>query len=712
MLGSRRHCVNCHGTSFRRVKVNRTVQCESCDMVLEERCITDLTEYYATTQTEEVQCVVTADHMHNNIVDDIPSDPFCTAGFITAFRMLSPLREPVYAASARTMSGSLAEMERVIGDALFSGYVGYNGRAPGGATRTDEQTDPSERNKSGGEARHTVVAYFEIVELANRLGVDNETSNLAIRIFRHTANNTSLRNRNVEYLATAAFVAAAERRWLEYQEWKKVTRSQSPSGKDNNTDRCGDVSDGHGEHGGDDENGDNKPDWPIPPRQLTVEEISNAANLDATEVRRSLKVVNGALQKQRPENSSCITSHMPAFCEQLELADRTKRLAIGIAENALQKNICSRRNPVSISAAAIYLACQLDGVRKTQTEICRATSLTEVTLRKVYKELHREEEALVPEWFRQNSKMEADYEDRDITPAPAERTFARRAGQTCSGPASTSKEVNKVLWRAEDDEGGVAEEKGQDDTVQAAGTPPLPPPLPPGFVAMGLGKSGEKENATAATTVAASAGPSSNGEADLANGMMAMLQAPGMRALASAMSMMPQLMPTQLMPPPPLPPPLPPMSGDQNKSEQKRGGGEEDSMDVEAKSSQNVEREENEKREDVNGGQEVLDSGAKDMLAGMQSMMGLFQAMQAMQTFQSQGGPSGVGGGQVNPLAMMAMALAQAQNVTGALKGAPRVDAGAEKDKSEDNGTNEGGGNQENNGKTNGSGPEGQEKRK
>lgn len=682
-------------------------------MVLEERCITDLTEYYATTQTEEVQCVVTADHMHNNIVDDIPTDPFCTAGFITAFRMLSPLREPVYAASARTMSGSLAEMERVIGDALFSGYVGYNGRAPGGAARTDEQADPSERNKSGGEARHTVVAYFEIVELANRLGVDNETSNLAIRIFRHTANNTSLRNRNVEYLATAAFVAAAERRWLEYQEWKKVTGNKNPGKKCMDSDREGGEggeggeSSEHSEHGADVENGDDRGNWPIAPRQLTVEEISNAANLDASEIRRSLKVVNGALQKQRPESSSCITSHMPAFCEQLELADRTKRLAIGIAENALQKNICARRNPVSISAAAIYLACQLDGVRKTQTEICKATSLTEVTLRKVYKELNREEGELVPEWFRQNSKKEEDHEEGDRTGAQAERAFARPTVRSYSRPASTSKEATKVKRKPGGEEGGFAEDKAQDEADKGTVARLVPPPLPPGFVGMDVGKSEEGEHATAATTVAANAGANSGGEANVANGMMAMLQAPGMRALASAMSMMPQLMPMQLMPPPPLPPPLPPMVGDQEKSEQK-GGGEEESMDVDAKSSQNVEREDTERGKDVNGGQDALDSGARDMLAGMQSMMGLFQAMQAMQTLQSQAGASGVLGEQVNPFAMMAMAMAQAQNVSGALKGAQGGDAGADRGKQQSNGT-KGGEKQENGGKPSEGGPQGKE---
>lgn len=62
----------------------------------------------------------------------------------------------------------------------------------------------------------------------------------------------------------------------------------------------------------------------------------------------------------------------------------------------INKCFCTRRNPISISAAAIYLACQLEDKRKTQAEICKITGLTEVTLRKVYKELLENWHDLLP----------------------------------------------------------------------------------------------------------------------------------------------------------------------------------------------------------------------------------------------------------------------------------------------------------------------------
>lgn len=73
-----------------------------------------------------------------------------------------------------------------------------------------------------------------------------------------------------------------------------------------------------------------------------------------------------------------------------------QELATHIGEVVINKCFCTRRNPISISAAAIYLACQLEDKRKTQAEICKVTGLTEVTLRKVYKELLENWDDLLP----------------------------------------------------------------------------------------------------------------------------------------------------------------------------------------------------------------------------------------------------------------------------------------------------------------------------
>lgn len=94
--------------------------------ISEERGLSDLTEYAAPTQSDELDGVVTIDFMHKRIADNILSDPYFRPVFTSAFQMLSHLREPAYAATVRTFLGSLCEVERVIGDSLLTGHVGYN----------------------------------------------------------------------------------------------------------------------------------------------------------------------------------------------------------------------------------------------------------------------------------------------------------------------------------------------------------------------------------------------------------------------------------------------------------------------------------------------------------------------------------------------------------------------------------------------------------
>ena len=522
---------------------------------MEEYCNHDLTEYYVTTHSEELHCVVSPDFLRKHIVDDIPNDPYCTPGFITAFRMLSPQYEPAFGAPARTMSGALAEMERLIGDALYSGYVGYNGRAPGVAVRKEESgKDSQERRREGGDARHILVAYFEIKELASILGVDWQTSNLATRIFRFTASNTSLRNRSVESLATAAFVAAVQRRCREHDDPGNGAAPESSIAN-------------------------NEPDWLMKLKSLTVRDIAHAANIDESEVHRNLKVVNVALRKQRPDSYESIVAQMPLVCNQLQLEEQTRRLAVDIAERAIRLNICSRRAPASVSAACIYMACQLDGVRKTQAEVCRATTVTEVTLRKVHKELIKEEMAVVPSWFSSLKRSTANGTGSSVQSSPVKVTDAR----------------SQIIGAEK--QGGMTSE----GTTSEARTQLLPPPLPPGFgqsatlrpdaanvainskprtaqqsgpTSSAVGSSPQVNSTsdpavlsaaqpavsdlstTGTTTTPGMPNPAAMLDPAVANMMMTMMQNPAaLQAIANAMAMMPHMMP--MMPPPP-PPPLPP----------------------------------------------------------------------------------------------------------------------------------------------------------
>ncbi|KAJ9561879.1 hypothetical protein OSB04_007039 [Centaurea solstitialis] len=187
-------------------------------------------------------------------------------------------------------------------------------------------------------------AYLQIIDVASILGLDCDISDHAFQLFRDCSSATCLRNRSVEALATAALVQA-------------IREAQEPR---------------------------------------TLQEISLAANLPQKEIGKYIKILGEALQLSQPLNSNSISVHMPRFCTLLQLNKSAQELATHIGEVVINKCFCTRRNPISISAAAIYLASQLEDKRKTQAEICKVTGLTEVTLRKVYKELLENWDDLLP----------------------------------------------------------------------------------------------------------------------------------------------------------------------------------------------------------------------------------------------------------------------------------------------------------------------------
>ncbi|KAF3775557.1 Transcription initiation factor IIB [Nymphaea thermarum] len=187
-------------------------------------------------------------------------------------------------------------------------------------------------------------AYLQIVDVSSILGVDRDISDHAVQLFRDCASTTCLRNRNIEALATAALLQA-------------IREAQEPR---------------------------------------TLQEISASANVAQKEIGKYLKFLVEALKLSQPINSNSISVHMPRFCTLLQLDKSTQDLATYIGEVVTNKCFCTRRNPISISAAAIYLSCQLEDKRKTQAEICKVTGLTEVTLRKVYKELLENRDDLLP----------------------------------------------------------------------------------------------------------------------------------------------------------------------------------------------------------------------------------------------------------------------------------------------------------------------------
>jgi len=75
------------------------------------------------------------------------------------------------------------------------------------------------------------------------------------------------------------------------------------------------------------------------------------------------------------------------LANKLGLSMKVQTKAYSILKQLEGTNISHGRDPRGIAGAAIYISSIVQGERRTQSEVSRATGITEVTLRKRYKEL-------------------------------------------------------------------------------------------------------------------------------------------------------------------------------------------------------------------------------------------------------------------------------------------------------------------------------------
>ena len=66
---------------------------------------------------------------------------------------------------------------------------------------------------------------------------------------------------------------------------------------------------------------------------------------------------------------------------------KTKRKALEILKRTKEGKISAGKDPMGLGAAALYVACVMNGENKTQKDVAEAAGVTEVTIRNRYKGL-------------------------------------------------------------------------------------------------------------------------------------------------------------------------------------------------------------------------------------------------------------------------------------------------------------------------------------
>ena len=118
------------------------------------------------------------------------------------------------------------------------------------------------------------------------------------------------------------------------------------------------------------------------PRTLT--EISRHSRYSRKEISRTYQVMVKALKMHSmppmPED------YLPRICSKLELTPKVETAARDLLR-AAQDVPLTNSVPISLAAAAIYIASIINNERRKQKDVAKAADLTEVTIRSRYKEM-------------------------------------------------------------------------------------------------------------------------------------------------------------------------------------------------------------------------------------------------------------------------------------------------------------------------------------
>ena len=136
----------------------------------------------------------------------------------------------------------------------------------------------------------------------------------------------------------------------------------------------------------------------------TFKEICAVSKISKKEIGRCFKVILKAVEA--PVDIIKTDDFMSRFCAGLDLPKLVQRAASHIAGKALELNIVSGRSPISVAAAAIFMASQESDYKKTQKEIGDIAGVAESTIRQTYNLMIPCAAKLFPEDFKFTTTLE------------------------------------------------------------------------------------------------------------------------------------------------------------------------------------------------------------------------------------------------------------------------------------------------------------------
>jgi transcription initiation factor TFIIB len=117
----------------------------------------------------------------------------------------------------------------------------------------------------------------------------------------------------------------------------------------------------------------------------TLKEVSNASYVKRKDIARCYRLLIRELNLKMPVANPI--NSVPKIASKININEKTQQTAIKLLHSAVENKLIEGKDPQGMAAAAIYIACVLEGEKKTQKQIAEAAGVTEVTVRNRYKGL-------------------------------------------------------------------------------------------------------------------------------------------------------------------------------------------------------------------------------------------------------------------------------------------------------------------------------------
>ncbi|MBI1662110.1 MAG: transcription factor TFIIB [Nitrosopumilus sp.] len=119
----------------------------------------------------------------------------------------------------------------------------------------------------------------------------------------------------------------------------------------------------------------------------TLKDISDAAGIKKKVIQRVYRLLSANLDAVQSASYSP-EEFVSRISSEAGISEKTKRDARKILEFSQKKGITSGKHPMSMAAAAVYLAIQDNHEKVSQTRIAQISGISAVTIRNRVKELH------------------------------------------------------------------------------------------------------------------------------------------------------------------------------------------------------------------------------------------------------------------------------------------------------------------------------------